>query len=305
MKVLKSKKLYALIFMVIVMSCLGLAACKPKEEPLTLGVLADINSIPFVLAKNLGYLDGTSINIVPFTSPVDRDSAMQSGNIDGAISDMAAVAMAQNGGFDYYIAGTSNGIYGIVASEASGITDVAGLSGKQIGLSTHTIIEYVTDSILEENAVTDVEKVPIPSMPSRLEFLANNQIDAIAVPEPFITIASENGTKIMTSDDIGLAAGVLVFTGDAIDNKSGEISDLFAAYNRALDYIANAEDNSYLNDIVTELALPEALLTMPTPVYPTIGEPDAVQIDKVMAWLLKNEMIDKTYTYDDLVRLVK
>ena len=65
---------------------------KGKNQNLTIGLMPDVDSIPFIIAQEKGYFkeEGVNVKLESFKSAVDRDSALQSGKLDGAISDMLA-----------------------------------------------------------------------------------------------------------------------------------------------------------------------------------------------------------------------
>ena len=285
-------------------SLLLLSGCAEKKE-LRVGVMSDTNSIPIVLAKQLGYLDD-SIVLEGFMSPVDRDSALYSNNLDGSISDILAVGLAQNSDFEYYITGTTEGIYGIVASTASGITTLAQLEGKDIGLSTNTVIEYVVDCILEDAGLSmnSVEKTAVPRIPSRLELVSEGKIDSIAVPDPFLTAAAETGVLLKTSLDLDIHAGILAFTGDAINTKSAQIKMLKEAYDKAVDYINQNDKETFLPAVIEELGLPSMTMDIELPVYRKMTLPTEKDVLRGIEWLQKKNLISKPLFYDDLVKIV-
>ncbi|MBQ5419523.1 MAG: ABC transporter substrate-binding protein, partial [Selenomonas sp.] len=99
---------------------MGLAAgCGPQQEakkdlqPLNIGLMPDTDSLPFIVAQEKGYFkeEGLEVNIQQYKSAMDRDSALQSGNLDGAISDMLAVAFAKDGGFNVKVTSFTDGSY--------------------------------------------------------------------------------------------------------------------------------------------------------------------------------------------------
>lgn len=143
-----------------------------KSEPLpklTIGLMPDTDSIPFIIAAERGYFaeEGVEVELQPFKSAMDRDAALQSGNLDGAVSDLLAVIFARSGGFDVRAVSYTDGNYNLVASDGAGIASPADLRGKEIAVSKNTIIEYVTDEILAANGMReeDVAKVVIPQIP--------------------------------------------------------------------------------------------------------------------------------------------
>ena len=89
------------------------AGCGSEPEPqtkdaklskLTIGLMPDTDSIPFIIAAERGYFaeEGVEVELVPFKSAMERDAALQSGNLDGAVSDLLAVIFARSGGFSVH-----------------------------------------------------------------------------------------------------------------------------------------------------------------------------------------------------------
>ena len=77
------------------------------------------------------------------------------------------------------------------------------LEEKEVGMSLNTIIEYVADRMVTADGgdASLLQKASVPKIPSRLELLQNNQIDAVAMPEPFITAAGNDGALIVATSD--------------------------------------------------------------------------------------------------------
>jgi len=96
------------------------------------------------------------------------------------------------------------------------------MKGKDIAISTNTIIEYATDKILEKYGLSpdDVNKVAVPQIPARLEMLQSGKIDAATLPDPLATVAMKNGAKVIESTDrLGINPGVLLFSDQALEQK--------------------------------------------------------------------------------------
>ena len=121
-----------------------------QQDKLVIGTMPDIDSLPLVIAQEKGFFaeEGINVELQQFKSAMDRDAALQSGNLDGAVSDVLAVAFAKDGGFGVSVTSFTDGSYKLVASTDSGITTPQDLSGKDVAISRNTIIEYVTEHIL-------------------------------------------------------------------------------------------------------------------------------------------------------------
>jgi NitT/TauT family transport system substrate-binding protein len=280
-----------------------LTACTKEKQTLTVGIMPDLDSIPFVVAKEQGYLK-ENIILEIYKSPVDRDSAFYSGHLNGTISDVLAACIAKEGGFPVFITSKTNGRYGLVTTQASGITSAKMLEGKEVGLSLNTIIEYVTDTVVaaEGGDPSLVTKVSVPKIPSRLELLQNNQIDAVAMPEPYVTAAATAGHVILnTSEALNINPGVMLFTAEAVETKAAEIKALYEAYDKAVEYIETHSKEAFMPQVIEELGLPQTAEGVQLPVYEKMTLPEEQEVVRAMEWLKNKELLKNTYTYNDLV----
>lgn len=310
------KRLLAVCILLLVASILG--ACSPSKtatpaqpvaqlQKITLGVLPDVDSIPFVIAQEKGYFreEGLTIKLESFKSAVDRDSALQSGNLDGAVSDALAEAFAKEGGFATTITSLTNGSYKLVLNKDVSAKSIHDLKGKDVGISKNTIIEYVTDQMLAEAGLvsSDINKIIIPQMPARLEMLKNGKIAAATLPEPLASIAVQGGAKILNSSDrLGINPGILLFTAKAIKDKPKEIAAMYKAYNKAVDYLSQQPVEQYIDILLEKGGFPPAVKgNLVLPAYKKASAPDPKDIDAVMKWLQSKQLIKKTYSYEDVV----
>lgn len=309
------KGLSILILMTMVFMLAGCGAVsKPateetskKLQELTIGVLPDVDSIPIVIANKNGYFtdEGLKINIQQFKSAKDRDSALQAGKLDGAVSDILAAAFAKDGGFDVKITSLTNGDYKLLVGKNSGINSIGDLKNKSIAISTNTIIEYSTDSMLEAGGVSskDVHKMAIPQIPTRLEMLQNGKLDAATIPEPLASEAVKNGARLLkTTSDMNINAGVILFTSKAIETKSGEIKAMYTGYNKAVEYLNKEPISSYMDVLIKESGFPEDIKdVIKLPKYTKAALPVDKDVDTVVKWLTDKKLIKSSYKLDDLV----
>ncbi len=301
---MKLRKLYVL-FLIAVMFIL--TACSKEKNTLTVGIMTDLDSIPFMVAKQQGYFSD-NVKLEVYQSPVDRDSALYSGNLDGSISDVLAVCLAQEGEFPVYATSKTNGRYGIVSGKDSEITSAKMLEGKEIGLSLNTVIEYVTDSMVTADGGDPalLKKTSVPKIPSRLELLQNNQIDAVAMPEPYITAAGKAGETIVnTSDECSINPGVMLFTKTAAEKKTKEIKEFYEAYDKAVEYINSTDPKEFMPGVIKELGLPDTALEVELPQYEKTTLPAEDQVLNAMKWLIDKGLLKQEYTYTDLVKEIK
>lgn len=299
-------------FIITAIGCGGTQGTKETSEtkdmkPLVVGLMPDTDSLPFIIAQEKGYFaeERLSVDIQQYKSAMDRDSALQSGNLDGAVSDMLAVAFAKDGGFDVKVTSFTDGSYKLIASKESGIHTVADLVGKEVSVSRNTIIEYVTDQILAKEGVREdsINKVIIPQIPTRLEMLQNGKLAAATLPEPMASIAVKKGGVFLAgSDELGINPGVILFTGKAASEKKAEIAAMYRAYNKAVDYLNDTDPEQYMDLIVKKGGFPpSARGALRLSKYHHASLPKDSDVTNCIKWLVDKQLIKTQFSYDDLV----
>lgn len=313
---LEMKKVAMILLASLLMFLLGGCTTNQKEDSrqkqgqlqsVTIGLMPDVDSIPFIIAQEKGYFqeEGVTITLKFFKSAVERDSALQSGNLDGAISDMLAEAFAKNGGFDTAITSLTTGSYKLVVNKDETATSIQDLKGKDVAISKNTIIEYVTDTVAAKGGLTpaDINKIVIPQIPTRLEMLQNGKIAAATLPEPMASIAVKNGGKVLqSSDQLGINPGVMIFTAKSVKEKEKEIQAVYRAYDKAVDYLSREPMTSYIDLLIEKGGFPKAVKeALVLPQYKKPVAPQPKDIEDVIAWLTERQLIHKGYSYKELV----
>lgn len=309
------KKLLFLVS-VLVMIVLSAAGCgntadktagNKELQEINIGLMPDIDSVPVIMAQEKGYFaeEGLKVNIQQFKSAMDRDAALQSGNLDGAISDMLAVAFAKSGGFDVKVTAFTNGSYKLIAGKDAEVNSVHDLIGKDVAISKNTIIEYVTDQITVTNNMPEnsLNKVVIPQIPTRLEMLQNGKLAAATLPEPMGSIAIYNGCKYITgSDELGINPGVMMFTSKAVESKKAELQAFYRAYNKAVAYLNDTDKAQYMDIVIEKSGFPAAAKdALVLPKYRPAGLPKQQDVTDCLTWMNQKNLIKQNYTYDDIV----
>ena len=193
----------------------GCAATKAPDnnqptKTVKIGVLPIEDNLPFYVAEKDGLYakEGVRVELVSFASALERDTALQAGQIDGEVADMVAVALLKKIGTDVKIASIGlgatpkEGRFAILSSPKSNIKDLAGLEGSTLGISQNSIIDYVSDQMLLDKGVVlnDVKKMSIPKMPVRLDMLLSDQINAACLPDPLASLAQAKGAHVIIDD---------------------------------------------------------------------------------------------------------
>jgi NitT/TauT family transport system substrate-binding protein len=212
----------------------------PGEDNLQLsvGLMPAVDGAPVYLAAERGYFadEGLDLEIVLFTSGQDRQSALQTGAVDGAMSDLVALAVNNDAGFDIKAVTLTDGVFPILATP--GAADAPMLS---LGTMEVSVTNFLVDVWLSERC--ELEKVWINAIPARLEAVISGQIDAGIFPEPFASAGEARGLeRIMFDPPEGITPDVMAFTAAALDEKPEAIRSFLRAYDRAVADLAAEPD---------------------------------------------------------------
>ncbi len=294
------------ISFLIVFSLLIVVFTTPVGAALKVGILPDADSIPLIVAKEEGLFaaTGQEIEIVSFHNPIERDSALQAGVIDGAISDVLAAAFANDNKQTVKITSLTNGRYVLLTGKNSGINNLQELKGVEIAISSNTIIEYVTDRLLKSKGFTeeDIVKIAIPKIPVRLQMLEAGKVKAACLPEPLASVLLLKGAnKIADSTELGEAPGIMLFTEESIQEKEAELQAFYQAYNQAVELI-NEDSDSYRELLVTKAGFPKEIKeSFVFPEYEQAHLPAEETVKLVVDWLREKGLIESEFSYQDLV----
>jgi NitT/TauT family transport system substrate-binding protein len=263
------------------------------------------------LSQGLFAEEGLQVEFVPAASAAERDQLMQAGQIDGMINDLVSTVLYNQQQVQIVIvrfarvASAQDPAYRILASAGSGITGVDGLRGVPIGVSEGTVIEYVTDRLLEAEglAADEIEIVAVPKIPDRLALLDSGELQAATLPDPLASLALQSGAVLIIDDTAHPEYGtsVLSFRKAIVD----ENPQAMRAFLRALE-AATAEVNANpgkWSTLLTENKLVPAPLvgTYQLPTFPSASVPSEAQYADVLDWAIAGGLITGSAAYADSV----
>ena len=292
---------------------LVLIAAPLHADVLKIGTLHIEDAVPLFLAEREGFFReaGVPVELVPFQSALERDSALTAGAIDGAITDpVGALLLDQGRGLLRLTAlclgaTPAEGPFAILAAPNSPLRTVDDLKGVEVAVSRATIIDYVTDRLLAGHGFTPAERrtIDIKKMPIRLQMLLGSQVQAATLPEPLAAIAMGRGARLLVSDadsTTSLSQTVFVFRRPVLAERKGEVAAFFAALGRAVRLI-NTEPERYRPLFVDKGRIPADLsATYPIPAYPEPAPFPRELYAPVIDWLAERRL-SPPLAYEQLV----
>jgi NitT/TauT family transport system substrate-binding protein len=292
-----------LAFVILLMGCNSM-----ENKQLDIGIMSDLGAVPIVIAKEKGFFEREKIdvNLEVFRSAVDRDSALQTNNLDGAMADMLTIFFYREVGYDMKMVSNTYGNYKLVSSPNLTSEEFMTVEKKQVGLSSNTVIDFATSVVADEMGFTDtLDKVAIPQMPVRLEMLGSNELSGATLPEPLATNAMIDGGELIgDTEGQGLYPAIMIFSQMSIDEKTKEIESFFIAYNEAVDYLNATNASEYYDILVEELGFSESLEGIfEIPEFEHIDVPDQKTFDVAQTWMQEAELIENEYEYEAISQL--
>ncbi len=293
---------------------LPLAASPGAESsalnPLRIGIMPAVDSVPIIVADVEGYFadEGLDVELELFRSQLNREAALQAGNIDATVSDLVNAVRSWDNGADYRVLTSTQGLFSLVTGPAAGITDAAGWPGQPESVTTGLLedsIIYYTAVRMMQKAGLDPESlkiIPTLQIPVRVELLLAGDLEAAVLPEPVTRLATAGGARVvLDSSSLSWTPGVVIATGRALREKPRELEAFLRAYNRGVAAV-NQDPDGYRSAIVETAALPPATTgTMVLPTYLPVAVPREEQVADVARWMLSEGLIERLPGQEDIV----
>ena len=282
---MKIKKIVAGFLLVamsfVTVGCTSTEKSKEEELSLKIGLMPAVDTAPILIAQKKGYFDelGVKVDVEIYTNAENRQSALQANAIDGAMSDMIALATNVNGGFDIKATTMTDGMFPVLmGKDADKKKDI------KVGMMEVSVSNFLIDEWL--SADYNIEKVYINEIPARLAAIASGELDMGLFPEPVASNGELKGLekKIFETKD-GINPDVMVFTGKALSEKEKAIELFHEGYNKAVEDIN--KDNTEALEILMEKIPninPEAKELIVLPKYNKASLPSDEYITKIINW---------------------
>jgi NitT/TauT family transport system substrate-binding protein len=265
------------------------------------------------VAQEQGYFaeENLEVELVPVSSGPERDQLMQAGQVDAMINEIVSVMFYNQSETEVVIvrfaraASPESPVFTILAAPGSGIETPADLAGVEIGISEATVIEYMTDRVLQNAGLSpeEIAAVAIPRIPDRLALLQSGELAAATLPEPATSMAILNGATVVIDDSTlpEVGTSVITFSVDSIEEKPAAVRGFLAAIEKAVADL-NADPHQF-DDLLAELEMvpPPLAGSFELPPYVTASVPSEALWQDALEWVIEKGLITSTASYADSV----
>jgi len=298
---------------------LAIAACGGGGAPATatskvrVAVLPILDALPMYVAQEQGLFEknGIQVELISAGSAPKRDEMINAEQADAMINEIVSTLFYNKNQTQVQIvrfartAMPGSPMFRLLVSGKSGIADVSGLKGVEIGISQGTVIEYLTDRMLQSEGFTpdEIKNIAVPDIGQRMALLASGELKAATLPDPLAFLAMQQGAQVVLDDSKypGFAHSTYAFRKKFIDQNPETVRKFLAAIEEAVALI-NQDPQKWSNLLVEQKAVPEALAgTFQIPTFVTASNPTEEQWNDVMSWAQDKGLISKDVSFADSV----
>jgi NitT/TauT family transport system substrate-binding protein len=278
------------LIILLVASLLSVSCAKEEVKSLKIGLMPAVDIAPIMLAQKNGYFEeeGLDVDLEIYTSAQNRQTALQTNEIDGAMTDIVALITNNAEGFGLKGVVSTDGMFPLLVNpEHKDDKDI------KVGMMEISVSNYLVEQYLKDDY--NYKKIYITAIPTRLEAISTGEIDRGLIPEPVASIGEMNGLIKEVYDGIPKESlDILAFTDKAISEKAKSIELFIKAYGKAVEDIN--KDPSLARDVLMEniKTLPPQVkdsITLPEYKAPTL--PSDEFINELVEWT--SNLVGKTY----------
>lgn len=319
-RIMKHKTWFALFLVIAIL----ISACSPDTpgavteeaaEPVTLKIalIPVLDALPMYVAQAQGLFDKHQVQVefIPVKSAPERDQLIASKQADGMVNEILSTMFfnkeqVQVQSVRFARAASSEAaLFRIMAAPNSEITGVEGLKGVEIGISEGTVIQYLTERLLQAEGFSaeDIKEIAVPDITARMTLLNSGELKAAMLPEPLSTLAGAQGAAVALDDTSHpqYSFSTITFRKEVIDENPQAIRGFLAAIEEAVEII-NTQPES-LKPLLQEQNLVPAPILDSFVIYPfiTAGVPSEAQWNDVLSWAQGKGLLEGDVAYETSV----
>ena len=278
-----------------------------------MAILPILDNLPMYVAQQEGLFDKNNVKVelIPVGSAAERDQVIVAGQADGMINETISTLLYNKDQPQVQIvrfartATPTSAQYSILAAPQSEIKTANDLSGVEIGVSQGTIIEYITNRLLEAEGLStdEIKTIAVPKIADRMALLASGELKAATLPDPLSLLAIQQGAPVVIDDTKHPEYGysTYAFVNKFINENPEAVRGFLAAVEEATTMI-NADPTKYTNLLSEQKLVPEPLLeSYKVPPFPTASVPSEAQWQDALAWAKDKGLVTTDVSYTDSI----
>lgn len=284
-----------------------------ETESLKIAVIPVIDILPLHVADQEGFFEqlGVDVELVPVKSAQERDTLMQTGQVDGMLTDLLSPVLFNQKEAQITVVRTARKVYpgsplfSILARPGSEISSPLDLAGVEIGTAQNTVIAYITERMLENAGLSadHIASQEVSAIPVRFELLVNGEIPAATLPDPLASGAVAAGAVLVVDDTSvpELSQSILAFSTETVQAQPEAVRKFLSAWEMAVEEL-NSNPEKYNDLLIEEGRVPESIQgTFRMPPFPEASVPTPAQLADVVEWSIDKGLIEEDIPYERMV----
>ncbi|MDC3959551.1 ABC transporter substrate-binding protein [Polyangium jinanense] len=230
-------RMFSLLLLLVVSACIH-----REKEPLRVGTLLWPGSEPIFLARDLGYVDDSSIRLVEYTTLGRATREFRNGMLDAVFATLDIALQLQHQGLEprvVLVIDHSLGADAIVARPGV-VRGVEDLRGKRVAVEDLVVSMYVLGRALEQAGLkpSDIQLVRTP-VDQQVRAYTSGDVDAVVTYEPFLQRLRDAGAQeIFDSSQIpGEIVDVLVVHEAVLEKNPAQVEHLVQGWLQGRRYL--------------------------------------------------------------------
>lgn len=310
-------------------AALLLTACSPSGETtspsssagatepvdIKIGLVPIVDVAPVYVGLEQGFFadEGLNVEITNSATGSALIAGVMSGDLQFGFTAATSAVVAESQGLDLKIVAPGQASTGdpendfgyILASEGSGIERPKDLEGKSLGTNAlKGVSEAIVRNAVEKDGgdpdLVSFVEIPPADTPAAL---ANGQVDAVWIVEPFSTIMQSQGAVRVSAGWTEAAedflVGVYFATGDYAKTNPDVVDRFTRAMTKSLEY-AQANPDETRAQVATYTEIPQEVVdTLVLPEFPTELDVESLEVHNELA--AKYGFIDSEIEVDQLL----
>lgn len=279
--------------MAVLVFLLNVSCTKEDPKSLKIGLMPAVDIAPILLAEKNGYFDELNLDVELqiYTDAQNRQTALQTHEIDGAMTDIVALITNNAEGFKLKGVLSTDGMFPLLVNpEHENDRDI------KVGMMEISVSNYLVEQYLKDEY--NYKKVYINAIPTRLQAIATGDIERGLIPEPVASIGEMNGLIKVVYDGIpSESLDIMAFTDKAISDKLKSISLFVKAYKKAVMEIQStpALARDVLMENITTLP-PQVRESITLPDYKDASLPSDEFVKEIIDWT--SNLVGKQYSIE-------
>ena len=284
-------------------------------DTVTVGAIPIVDVAPLYVGQTQGFFkaQGIDLKVVNTTGGAAAVPGVVNGTFDFAFGNVASLILARSQGIplkaiaegDSSTGKDGKDFGGVVVPKGSAITSAAQLAGKTVAVNNlknigdTTVRASIAKAGGDPSSVKFVE-LAFPDMPAAV---AKGRVDAAWIVEPFLTIAQDQGARVIASNFVDAAPNLTVatyFTTEQTTKSKADLTKRFiAAIEKSLQYTQEHPDAAR-KALLTYTKIDSAVAAKITlPAWPAKINKESVQT--IADLMLKDGLISKKVDVGDLL----